>query len=179
MSNKAIQRYTRTLFLSASSSSDLLESISLDMKLIQTVILKTPAFKDCLTNPLFGSKKIENLFTSFFKPSINPLTFNFLLLLLKKKRIDLLVDIPTSFQLLYEKSKKIVRVSVVSVKELTTEQIEKLKEKINTLVDANVIEIENKIDKSLIAGLQIRIGDTLIDANVKHKLNQLKRKLVA
>ena len=45
--------------------------------------------------------------------------------------------------------------------------------------NASDVHIENILDESLIAGVKIQIGDTVIDLNVKNKLQQLKQKLVA
>ena len=39
-------------------------------------------------------------------------------------------------------------------------------------------QIEEKIDKSLIGGIVIKIGDSVIDGSLKNKLKQLKRELV-
>jgi F-type H+-transporting ATPase subunit delta len=39
-------------------------------------------------------------------------------------------------------------------------------------------QIEEQIDSTLIGGIVIKIGDTVIDGSIKNKLKQLKRELV-
>lgn len=44
--------------------------------------------------------------------------------------------------------------------------------------DYKTLEIDWQVDKSLIGGLVIRIGDRVVDGSLKYKLNQLTSQLL-
>ncbi|MCB0279604.1 MAG: ATP synthase F1 subunit delta, partial [Calditrichaeota bacterium] len=78
--------------------------------------------------------------------------------------------------LLDQKSNKLSS-EVISVTELGKEHLDK----IGKFLKANFsgeITVSNKIDKSLIGGFQIKVGDLIIDQSVKNHMQKLKDKLL-
>ncbi|MEC9490008.1 MAG: F0F1 ATP synthase subunit delta, partial [Halanaerobiales bacterium] len=63
-----------------------------------------------------------------------------------------------------------------SAVELNSSILEKLKEKLDSLLDYN-IQIENKVDQEIIAGIVLKIEDYIIDGSLFYELNSLKQKL--
>jgi F-type H+-transporting ATPase subunit delta len=58
---------------------------------------------------------------------------------------------------------------------------DKLREEIKKLVQKNTnseIELIEKIDKSLVGGFVLKIGDTLYDSSVSTRIRKVKRELV-
>ena len=49
-----------------------------------------------------------------------------------------------------------------------------LVEEVKKLTKSDKVELKTKIDKSLIGGLVLRVGSTMIDSSIKTKLNSLK-----
>lgn len=52
----------------------------------------------------------------------------------------------------------------------------KILEELNTIAGSK-LDIETKVDESIIGGVVLRVDDTLIDASIKGKLNKLKKTL--
>ncbi|GAB4219452.1 MAG: hypothetical protein Fur009_5700 [Candidatus Microgenomates bacterium] len=63
---------------------------------------------------------------------------------------------------------------VYSTYKLTSEELEKLKEKISEL---KKYQIKNIADKSLLAGIVIKYSDKIIDLSFKNRLKVLGQKL--
>lgn len=66
---------------------------------------------------------------------------------------------------------------VYSVIKLNQEQIKKIKKKISILTNKN-IELVNKIDESLIAGIKVKVKNQVFDGSIKGQIDQLKSSLL-
>lgn len=68
----------------------------------------------------------------------------------------------------------IVAVEVASAVELTPEQQQRLTEKIAKL-SGKQVELTTKVDETLLGGLRIIIGETVIDSTIKTQLQAMKK----
>lgn len=67
-------------------------------------------------------------------------------------------------------------VLVKSTYKLDKEEISELKSALAGLVNRNIL-VKNEIDKSIVAGLHIRIGDLIIDQSLGNKIDSLGKNL--
>ena len=95
--------------------------------------------------------------------------------ILKKNNDLFLVDkIIDKFHECYREERNISKIEITSNAKMDSAILNKIIHKFN-----NQIEVEEKINKSLIGGMVIKINDdTLIDGSVKRKLKELEKSLV-
>ena len=74
---------------------------------------------------------------------------------------------------IYLEKKNTVIAQVKSVIDLTEDQKKRLKEKLENKYNKKVI-IEHEIDKSIIGGLYVRVGNDVIDGSIKSKLEDMR-----
>ena len=74
--------------------------------------------------------------------------------------------------------KRQVSIEVISVIELDKKILNEIKENVDKKTGLDV-RIKNVLDKNIIGGLVIKIGDKVIDLSIKDKLEDLKNKLKA
>jgi F-type H+-transporting ATPase subunit delta len=74
--------------------------------------------------------------------------------------------------------KRQVSIEVISVIELDKEILDEIKENVDKKTGLDV-RIKNVLDKDIIGGIVIKIGDKVIDLSIKDKLQDLKNKLKA
>jgi len=95
-------------------------------------------------------------------------------ILTRKNREPLLLPIAKEFHNAYNEYKGISKAFITTTipidKGLRTE-IEKIVKKLS---DKKVVELDEKVDKSLIGGFILNVGDRQIDASIKSKLEKLK-----
>jgi ATP synthase F1 delta subunit len=103
---------------------------------------------------------------------------NLLLLVVDKSRESELEAIYEGFVELLEKAKGIVHVEVVTAVEVTTEIRDSLREKIESSLNKTV-ELTMTVDKEILGGLRLRIGDRIADASVRHRLEKLRELLTS
>lgn len=95
-------------------------------------------------------------------------------LMLKKKRDMKKVDrILNALAEQVHDREGIVRVDVVTAKTLTPTTQTSLVDKLRTALKKDIL-LKELVDPDVIGGIQVRIGDTLIDGTVRHSLDKLK-----
>jgi len=87
-----------------------------------------------------------------------------------------LESIIKEFNTLVDDAESILHVEVTSAVELNESILAKLKEKLDSLLDYN-IQIKNKVDEEIIAGIVLKIEDYIIDGSLLYELNSLKQKI--
>ena len=70
-----------------------------------------------------------------------------------------------------------IKAEIQSAKELTSEDINKITEDL-TRNFSSKIKLNYKYDKSLIGGLIVKIGSTMIDTSIKNKLQQIENRMI-
>jgi F-type H+-transporting ATPase subunit delta len=79
---------------------------------------------------------------------------------------------------LLNRERGIATAIVTSAAELTRDETEALTQRLSTMTGSDV-ELDVRIDEGLIGGLTVRIGDRLLDASVRGRLERLRDQLVA
>ena len=100
-----------------------------------------------------------------------------LFMLIDEHSMSFLPDIEKEYNSKVFRSKNILSAKVVTVNKLETAQVEKIKKSLKQITDKEV-SIDEEIDKSIIGGIIIKIGDTIIDGSIKGKINSLSQELM-
>ncbi len=103
---------------------------------------------------------------------------NLLQLMVDKSRESELTDVYEAFVDLVEKAEGIVHVEVVTAVPLTPALEQTLREKIESSLQKKV-EFKLTVDKEILGGLKLRIGDRIADATVRHRLERLRELLIS
>jgi len=97
---------------------------------------------------------------------------------LSKNQSFLLIDeISKQFQYELDNQSNFVKVLLTSPYKIDNHMRTKIEDVIKD-ISGGKPQIEEQIDSTLIGGIVIKIGDTVIDGSIKNKLKQLKRELV-
>ncbi len=164
--------YAKALFELAEeqTKTDCMDQLSL----IAQILDEEPEFTKLLKSPFLSVKEKTEMIKLVF-PFLNPLLKEWMILLIKRDRMDLFCRIKDSYQQLYETSFKILKIKVVSPKILDERQQEQLKQRLKQKYPDRKLEIENTIDPSLLGGIQIFANDERLDCSLKNQLAKLKR----
>ncbi|HHW58033.1 MAG TPA: ATP synthase F1 subunit delta [Clostridia bacterium] len=114
---------------------------------------------------------VEEILEGFNKEFVN-----FIKTIILKDRENLIVPIRDQFEALYKEYFNIMDVKVISAYPLKEETVQRLKEKLEGKFkkQVNVILI---VDKNILGGLKLIIGNTIIDGSVKARLDALFKNL--
>lgn len=125
-----------------------------------------------LHNPEISTEKLLNVFLDVLKVDLNAERKNFLLLLKEKKRLNVLPEIASAFNVAYAALEKTSNVVLVTAVPVEAEFEQKLAQRLSDRLQRK-IKIENEIDPAILGGMQIRMGDQVMDLSVYGKLNRL------
>src|SRR5258707_3441539 len=139
-----------------------LEEVHKDMLSFVVICKESRAFTMMLKSPVIRHERKRDLLEKIFTGKVNKLTLAIMDILTRKNREPLLLPIAKEFHNAYNEYKGITKASITTTipmdKPLRTE-IEKIVKKLS---DRKLVEIDEKVDKELIGGFILNVGDRQI-----------------
>jgi ATP synthase F1 delta subunit len=105
-----------------------------------------------------------------------PILGNFLEALIERHRMPAIFRIRTEFNALVDADNKLLPVQVTSAIELDRETVESLGRRIGQQT-GNEIELSTKVDPEILGGIVLRVGNFILDASIRTRLEQLRREV--
>ena len=102
---------------------------------------------------------------------------NFLGVLVIKRRIFFIKKIFLNFLSLTSKQRGELKASLVSSKNLTSEELKNLSKDLSKTMGAP-IALDYEVDENLIGGLKMQIGSLMIDTSIKNKLKKYEQTML-
>ena len=135
----------------------------LDLKDFSDLLAQTPLLAVSLTHPEIPAAKKKTLVE---KLAASPLIHRLIFHLVSKNRLRMLPEIVRRAQELLDQEEGVVRARVRSASPLSFEQKQELSESLKDWMGRTVL-IEETLDPQLLAGMVVRVGDTIIDNSLK------------
>ncbi len=130
--------------------------------------------KRLFSSPVFKSEdQMAAIDAIAAKGGLSGLALNFVKLLCDNRRLSVLPDAIAAFQALVAEGKGEMVAEVTSAEKLSAVQLKDLTAALKARVGKDV-QLLTKTDSSLLGGLTVKIGSTLIDNSLKTKLQNLK-----
>ena len=171
------ERYSLALF-ELSEENNLLSQIEDQSSSILNLIDQSEDFSNLIKDPTTSQEDLlkviniiseNNKFESLFK--------NFLSFLIQKRRFFFIERILKSFIEICSRKRGELKAELKSAKELSNEEIAKITEEL-TKNFSSKIKLNYKHDESLIGGLVVQVGSTMVDTSIKNKLQQIENKMI-
>jgi F-type H+-transporting ATPase subunit delta len=102
------------------------------------------------------------------------LVHNFLELLVEKHRMPAIFRIRREFDTLWEQENKLLPVTITSAVELDESTVRSIGDAIGKQTGQR-IELTTKVDPSVLGGLVVRVGNSILDASIRNRLENLRR----
>ncbi len=172
---KAASRYAASLLQLAVERGEL-DTIVKDMADIGATLQGSRELVVFLRSPVVNAQQKRAVLKELFDGKVSHTTGMFLDILVKKGREDQIQDVVAAFKKLYNEHVGIVEVEVTTASEISSGQENSLKTALEQHTGKKVV-INRVVDPSVRGGIKARIGDTVIDGTVQHKLEQLRKSL--
>ena len=174
-STKSAARYAKAL-LDLSLEKGWVEAVEKDLiRFVQTVS-ESNDFRVFLNSPVVRADKKISIYAEVFS-GFQPVTMQFLSLVTRNGREQLLPAIAEQFARQLRKHRGIVLGSIVSASPLSDQTKQDILARIAPAFEGT-LSLTESVDPSLIGGFVIRIEDKQIDASVSSKLKALRQELV-
>ena len=136
------------------------------------------AMATVLTNPALTNEQRAQTLTDVCGDALCDEAKNFIAILAANKRLALLPEISSQFELFKANQEKSIEVDVVSAFDLSDVMTAKLAEALGKKLEREV-KVSTSTDRDLLGGVLIRAGDLVIDGSVRGRLNKLAEALNA
>ena len=166
------RRYSKAIFDIAEEKNQVKEIYEL-LNSAMVLYRIDKGFKNFIRNPLISNEEKKLVLNEIFGKD-NSDNLNILLYILDKGRINCIKYIVAEYLKIYYRKNRILDVRATFTKELTEEQKKKLIDKLSQKTGKE-INLEIKIDKNILGGGIIRIGDKIIDGSIRRELDNWKR----
>src|SRR5699024_91570 len=116
---------------------------------------------------------LDRVFAGFSRECVNTIK-----LLVKRLRIHIVTSVVDHFIQLVNDAQGIAEATVYSVRPLSDEELKQLEKPIADRFNKRRIVFENIVDPSVLGGVKIRIGNTIMDGSLGGKLKRIERRIV-
>ena len=166
-------RYASALF-DLAREQNAVDQVARDLDQFDALVAQSPDLVRLLRNPIFTeeeqTRSIDAILT---RAGVSGLTGNFIRLVAAKRRLFALQDMIRAFRELVAQSKGIVRAQVTLAEQPSDRVLEDIKSALREVAKSEV-DVNVKIDPSLIGGLVVKIGSRMVDSSLRTKLNSIR-----
>ena len=141
-------------------------------------VAEDPRVRAAIANPAFSDAQAAGVFISILGGKLDGPAENFVRVLAENNRLELLPEIHLQFEVLKNEREGVVEAEVYSAFELTDAQVADLAQRLEKRTGRKV-RTKIEVDKSLIGGVKIVIGDKVIDGSARGQLAALENALKA
>ena len=172
--NRAAIRYAKAI-LDIATSKGAAQEVNNDMALIATTIHNNAELSNFIANPTLKVEVKNNALLEVFK-GVGPISKSLFQLLLTNKRFEILENVASQYNKLFDEANGIEVATVTTAIAITPELEAKVLAKVAEF-STKKVSIKNIVDSAIIGGFILRIGDKQYNASVASRLQVLKREL--
>ena len=140
-------------------------------------VLRDKNLNSYLLNPAVSKDKGKKFVLSFLPENFNKSLKNFFELLVDNSRVVFFEEILQQFHNLENEHNKKLEAKILSAFELLDNQKDSIKKRLEKKFNKKVV-LSCIVDKTLIGGVTISIGDYVIDGSIKRNLEILKNSIL-
>ena len=176
-SDTSAERYSLALYELAVEA-NMLSDVEDHSVSIINLIASSEDFRSLIKDPTNNkSDQLDVLNKISEQYKLNELLTNFLSFLVSKRRFFYVDNILKSFIETCSVKRGELKAELISAKDLSENEVNSIKEEL-TKNFSSKIKLNYKHDASLIGGLIVQVGSTMIDTSIKNKLQQIENRMI-
>jgi len=143
-----------------------------DMLALLATVARDPQMQACINNPNLSTQQIENLILGIAGDQLDGAGRNFVQVLAQNGRLEALPQIQILYEGLRHEREGVLDARIISALPLNDEQTKQLVARLETKYQRK-ISVQVEVDPQLIGGVKIMVGDKVIDATVRGRLDAM------
>jgi F-type H+-transporting ATPase subunit delta len=170
------KRYSEALY-SLATEQGLTARVSEELDGFVDLLAKQPEIDSFFLSPVVDRGEKVKLLCSALESRVHELTLNFLILLARKRRENLVTLVARQMHELIDRQagRKVAAISTPMA--LERHQLDDLSQRLSAVYDATIIP-ETKVAPELLGGIVVQVGDRYVDASISGRLEELRRYLL-
>ncbi|MEW5923987.1 MAG: ATP synthase F1 subunit delta [Candidatus Zixiibacteriota bacterium] len=176
LAQQVAKKYSTALFELARER-NLLDTAWEQFDALAGYLKKDRTLLDFMEAPQVSDEKKLALIEKAFANRLDKPFYDFLLVLVDKRRFKFIPDIIEHFDNLVREEKSIARAICISAVPLTDAERNKLVQNLQKKTSLK-IELEEKVDKTILGGMVVMLRNQIIDGSIRHSLDLLRNRLL-
>lgn len=170
------ERYAKALFELGIESGQL-AMLTDQLRSVARTYSDSPELRAVLDDPRVPETQVHSLIEALSRRlGLSPVAKNSLLVLVQRRRIRALPDIVSRLVELTDERTGVLRATVTSASPLVETQAQQLSQELERLTGKRIV-LERRTDPSLLGGLIARIGDHVVDASLRGRIEAIGQRL--
>lgn len=153
-----------------------LEQFRCEIKFISDILKNELQFRTIFQHPKPSKDEKKDMIISVFKESVSKEVLDFCYNLIDLGMEKQFIEICDEFDYIVDEKHGIIQATAYTVVPMRDNDMETLKGILAKKLKKKVV-ISNKVDKSIMGGVVLKVGDKIIDASVRGKLNDIHSSL--
>ena len=171
-----IKKYAQGLYKVALTEENVTQ-ISVRLHSIKNILKSVPEL-----NQLFITRRVQIedkmvMLKNILGDKISGIEMDLIVLLIENGHMLLYGEILKRFDYLLDKESKVVKVRITSSSILSDDEVQRISSKIENNIQKEV-EVKTETDESIIGGIKLRVGNTLIDGSIHSRLQKMRDTLI-
>lgn len=178
MSNSIVaQRYAVALFEIAKEK-NVLDAMAEEIRVVKEVFSSNEELNAFLKQPKITLQQKQQVLSNALA-GISEYITNTIMLMIERHRTDEIAHMAEDFVELCNEDKSVAEATVYTTRPITEAEREAISSVFAAKVGKKTLRIENIVDRDIIGGMKLRIGNRIFDGSVIGKLNRLERQLLS
>ncbi len=166
-------RYASALF-DLARENRAMDQVGRDLDAFDALLQESPELQRLIKSPVFtADQQLKAIGAVLDRAGIGGLAGNFIRLVASKRRLFALPDMIKAYRTLVADAKGIVRAEVRVAEPPSDRILSEIRAALRDVAKAEV-DMDVKVDPSLIGGLVVRMGSRMVDASLRSKLNAMR-----
>ena len=167
-------RYASALFSLAQDERQA-DSVADALTRFDALITESPDLQRVVRSPVFSAAdQLKALDAILAQAQISGVAANFVRLVTTKRRLYFIRGMIADYRKLYDTSRGVTRAEVTSAAALTDANVASLKDSLRAASGGREVDLDMKVDPSIIGGLIVKLGSRMVDGSLKTKLNAIR-----
>jgi ATP synthase F1 delta subunit len=124
-------------------------------------------------SPYFSTEEKKNALKRSIEDA-DPIFMNFLEALVERHRMPAVFRIRVAYEKLWDDENKRLPVQITSAVALGEKTVQSIGDRISEQT-GQTVELSSSVDPDLIGGIVLRVGNVILDASIRNRLNQLRK----
>ena len=169
------RRYAAALFMVANKRNEV-DAVADNLHEVADAVRGSRDLMSVMHHPLLTLDKKQSVLRAVFGGRVRPDVEKFLFLVVEKDRAVMLPQIVDEFDRMVDELRGESDAEAVTAVPLDASQVAALQTALHQKFGVKV-RLKTRIDPEVLGGIQVRVGDKLIDATVRTQLNKLNERL--
>lgn len=150
-----------------------MDKIAAELEDLSALFQENPDLYSFYTSPQVAKSEKKEILRSLLADQISPITLNLLCVLLDKKRAGEFNHVVKQFERLVSEKNNEVSGVIYLARPCSEEMMQAIEKKLSQSTGKN-LKLKLNVDPSLVGGIKVKIGDSVVDATVASQLKEMK-----